>query len=154
MKHIGFTGTRRGMSAAQYESVDQEICDIICGDVKLQVVAHHGDCVGADAEFHTIARRYGCAVGVHPPTNTSLAINTPESVSVDGTRVLRYDPLPYVARNKAIVAASDIIIAAPYRMKEQLSGGTWGTIRFARKAGKPLAIVWRDGTTTYERWPK
>jgi hypothetical protein len=62
-------------------------------------------------------------------------------------------PLKHMQRNKAIVAESDVVIACPLDMVEKTIGGTWKTIGFTRKAGRPLAIVWRDGTVTKERWP-
>jgi hypothetical protein len=55
-------------------------------------------------------------------------------------------------RNKNIVMASTVMIAAPFETAEQTHGGTWRTIEMARKAKRPLAIVWRDGAVTEERW--
>lgn len=147
VRHIGFTGTRYGMTNAQRRVVDFTLADIIGGDVKLRVVAHHGDCVGADAKFHELARQYGCAVCIHPPTDTTRAANIPECVNLDGTRVVRLAPLPYMARNREIVDASDFVIATPAEMVEQERGGTWSTICYARRAGKRLVVVYPDGTT-------
>ncbi len=56
-------------------------------------------------------------------------------------------------RNADIVRESNIMIAAPFEETEQERGGTWRTIGMARKAKKPLAIVWRDGRVEKERWP-
>ena len=55
-------------------------------------------------------------------------------------------PLPPLTRNRHIVDTSDGIIAAPAEAEEQRRGGTWSTVRFARKRGKLLAIVLPDGT--------
>jgi len=48
--NIGFTGTRSGMNYFQKRHVSKLLEDYssIC------VTAHHGDCVGADAEFHEL----------------------------------------------------------------------------------------------------
>jgi hypothetical protein len=153
MIHIGFTGTRKGMTRPQQWSVDQAICDIIGGDTRLRVVAHHGDCIGADEAFHASARMYGCAVCIHPPTDASNAAGIPESVSFDGSKIVRRPAKPYLARNADIVNESDYMIAAPLESTEMQWGGTWATIRMTRRSGKPLAIVMPDGTISYERWP-
>lgn len=153
MIHIGFTGTRHGMTDAQRRAVDIAIADVIGGDTRLRVVAHHGDCVGADHEFHAIARQYGCAICVHPPTDTIHAVNTPESTSVDGSKVVRRAPLPYLERNRAIVAESDVVIATPRESAEQQRGGTWSTIRLARRLKKRLIVVYPDGLIEEESTP-
>lgn len=139
MIHIGFTGTRHGMSEAQRRMVDITVADMIGGDLDLRVVAHHGDCTGADAQFHIIAVQYGAmTVGHIPDDNTYRGF-----AQCDDTR----DPLPYLKRNQNIVDAATYMIAAPGEMTEQDRGGTWSTIRMARRAKKPLIIVYPDGTT-------
>lgn len=50
------------------------------------------------------------------------------------------DPL---ARNRRIVAAVDVLIAAPETDREELRSGTWATIRYARAAGKPVVMLSR-----------
>lgn len=144
MIHIGFTGTRNGMTDVQRRQVDQAFCDAIAGDLRLRVVAHHGDCVGADAQFHAIAEQYGAMTVGHLP-------------SYDGKRAFcRFDderaPLPYMTRNAMIVREATHMIAAPAEMTEKSYGGTWATIRMARRAGRPLVIVYPDGTHAGE-WP-
>lgn len=103
------------------------------------VVAHHGDCIGADAQFHAIARELGWRVAVYPG---------PEG---DGDRAgcdhdeLRA-PLTHMKRNKALVLESHRVMAVPADMTPQPHGGTWKTIEMARKAKKPLVIVFPDGS--------
>ena len=145
MISIGFTGTRHGMTDAQRRKVDLLIAEIIGGDVDLHVVAHHGDCQGADAKFHEIAESYGCMTVGHIPTDDKYRAFCAVRKSMP--------PLPYMKRNSAIVAESGFILATPFEMAEQERGGTWATIRMARRAGKPLAIVLPDGTEQRERWP-
>ena len=54
---------------------------------------------------------------------------------------------PFLTRNHNIVLFSDVMLATPKQVEEQRRGsGTWATIRYARQAEKPLAIVWPDGT--------
>lgn len=141
MRHIGFTGTRHGMTPEQY----CKVIEILGERTEYEYVAHHGDCIGADADFHRIAYATSVRIVGHiPEDNTHRAFCEFHEVR---------SPLPHMKRNKAIVAESDVMIATPLEMTEQERGGTWKTIGFTRKAGKPLAIVWRDGTVSKERWP-
>lgn len=140
MKHIGFTGTRKGMTADQYCSVVE-----ILGQREPGVwFAHHGDCMGADSDFHRIAASLGAHVVGHIPIDNAMRAFC---------QVTEFaHPKPYAARNADIVRESDVMIACPAESTEQQRGGTWMTIRMARKAGKPLAIVWPDGRVEKERW--
>lgn len=92
-------------------------------------------------------------ISKHPPIDTTNAENIPESTSIGGSLVVRRAPLAFMDRNQAIVDESEFMIAAPLEFTEQKRGGTWATVRMTRKAGKPLTIVWRDGTVMRERWP-
>ena len=52
-----------------------------------------------------------------------------------------------------IVADADVMLACPPNYEEIKRGsGTWATIKFARKSGKPLAIVYPDGGFMVENW--
>ncbi|HEV7559639.1 MAG TPA: hypothetical protein VGO00_29385 [Kofleriaceae bacterium] len=109
-------------------------------------VAHHGDCVGADGEFHDLARaRPGSFIVIHPGPTT-------DADHAGKTADERREPMNHMKRNKTIVAESNFVIATPFEDVEQEFGGTWKTIGMARKAKRPLAIVMRDGTVTRERW--
>lgn len=55
-------------------------------------------------------------------------------------------------RNKNIVMASTVMIAAPFELTQQEHGGTWRTIEMARTAKRPLAIVSPEGAMETERW--
>jgi hypothetical protein len=96
--------------------------------------------VHADTEATLIATRLGFLTVAHP---ASLVINTPS--------VKRLPILPHLKRNGHIVDASHVMIACPRLMHEELRSGTWMTIRYARRADKPLAIVWPDGSITQEK---
>ena len=39
-----------------------------------------------------------------------------------------------------------MMIAAPSEAEEQRRSGTWSTVRFARKQGKPVFVISPDGT--------
>jgi hypothetical protein len=45
-----------------------------------------------------------------------------------------------------------VVIACPFERTEQQRSGTWATVRMARKAGKPLVIVYPQGDERRERW--
>lgn len=129
---VGFTGTRAGMTEAQKVAVDR-----LLSDPRI-TYAMHGDCVGADAEFHKLARDNNLKVIVCPPTDDRLrAFCRGDFVN---------DPLGYLGRNKVIVSACDWLIAAPKEMTEQPKGGTWYTVRRARMKRRRTVIVWPDGT--------
>ena len=144
MKRIGFTGTRHGMTDAQRQVVFALVRDMTPASEDWDQ-AHHGDCTGADADFHHIASSLGMYLVGHLPVDDTHRARC----AFDETR----SPTTHMARNRAIVAESDVMIACPYEATEQPRGGTWATIRMARKAGKPLAIVLPDGTVQRERWP-
>jgi len=41
--------------------------------------------------------------------------------------------------------------AIPGEFKEVLRSGTWSTIRYARKKGKKVLIIWPDGSSIVEK---
>ena len=132
MRHLGFTGTRFGMKPPQHAAVRDVIVSLG------EVTGHHGDCVGADAEFHALLRELGHRVIGHPPVDDEHRAWCQFDDQVE--------PLTHMKRNRAIVAIAHIMIGAPFEMTAQERGGTWLTIKMARKAGKPLVIVFPDGT--------
>lgn len=108
------------------------------------IVAHHGDCIGADAQFHDMVRiRGGSRIVIHPP------IDEEHRAFCVGAN-LCLEPLKHMQRNKQIVACSCMLIATPFDMVEQDRGGTWKTIGFARKARIQILIVWPNGTIQRE----
>ena len=134
---IGFTGTQLGMTALQKAAVSGLISELH------PVEARHGDCIGADADFHNIVRltseheNRAIRITSHPPINKSKRA----FCKVDVEEI----PLDYLDRNRQIVAKSDVMIATPKGFEEELRSGTWATVRYARKAGKRLYIVYPNG---------
>jgi hypothetical protein len=150
--HMGFTGTRHGMSADQSNMVSFLVMTNKPSDLR-RVLAHHGDCVGADAEFHRIVRvalRDAADIAIHPGPLGDL------SAGCFGD--FRHDRASHMKRNAAIVAISHIMIAAPFENEPQPRGGTWATIRMALnalRAGKlrALYVVGREGQLLeHEEW--
>lgn len=136
--HIGFTGTRHGMSKIQKQVLDREFLNIMYLNEKKPWYFHHGDCVGADAEAHEIASSCGALIVIHPPIRETLrAFCKPYQYM--------YEPKHYLVRNFDIVSASSKVYACP-KGPEAARSGTWSTIRYARKLNKPLVIITPDGS--------
>jgi hypothetical protein len=133
MLHIGFTGTRHGMTLAQTEALHARLLAYAEAG---EWAFHHGDCQGADAEAHQIAWMLGAIVYVHPPDT-----GTWRAYCAGPSRVHRAAPLPYLERNRAIVNACEMLIAAPREAQETQRSGTWATVRDARRLGKPVILL-------------
>src|SRR2546421_4680099 len=106
---------------------------------KSPVYAHHGDCVGADEEFHLLCLALGAVIIVHPPSDGSQRAYCKHPDEV-------LDERPYLSRNHDIVDASDLLIACPSSEDEKLRSGTWATVRYARKTCKTVHMFKPDGT--------
>lgn len=139
----GFTGTQKGMTAAQRKAV----LAILQSAHEL----HHGDCVGADHDAHRIARllnhrRHGgvfmIRIWVHPPDNSAKRAFSKGDIHMP--------PAPYRTRNEAIVRSSEVLIACPGNFVEEQRSGTWMTVRIAEREHVPITIVWPDGRV--EEW--
>jgi hypothetical protein len=151
--HLGFTGSRRGMSDPQLRAVSRLLTDL--ADIhRVPIIAHHGCCVGADEDFHALARERGWRVIGHPgpdwPDGPLCAY------AICGETV---NPAPYPVRNQAIVDAASVMIATPLEVRPQPRGGTWSTVRMALRALRAgglreLHVVGRDGAMLdHARWP-
>lgn len=134
----GFTGTRDGLTPEQKKA----LMSILAMYEPYQV--QHGDCIGADETLH-----YLCLTGlgsvyicVRPPIDSKYrawcSLKHPFVVSVE--------PKPYIQRNHDIVDNSTYLIACPKESVEVLRSGTWATIRYAQKRGKPVYIIFPDGS--------
>ena len=135
---VGFTGTRRGMTPQQKVAVEQ-----ILRKVKPSWTVH-GDCVGADTDYHNIAETLRKAfnydyfrIRIRPCDHESRAWSQ------------NYDEMCAVKkpllRNKDIVLDAGLLIAAPLQGTEIRRSGTWHTVRFAKSVSLPIAIVWPNG---------
>ena len=127
---IGFTGTREGMTKRQKKELERLLVEFLRGGAS---EFHHGDCVGADEEAHTIASALGYKVVVHPPERAILRAFCAGDVILPKKG--------YLQRNKDIVDSTDVLIAAPKSGTEVLRSGTWSTIRYARRKGKQVIVL-------------
>lgn len=126
MRRVGFTGTRKGMTPQQKDTLRTLLLP--------SDEFHHGDCIGADAEAHAIAREVGCSPIVIHPTYLERW-----RAYCSGDLVM--EPQSPLTRNHIIVYLTDLLIAAPATKKEILRSGTWATIRYARKGKKAVVIL-------------
>lgn len=77
----------------------------------------HGDCIGADADFHEECLKRGYYIHIHPPeiSGQRAWCKGNKSEEVKG----------YLHRNREIVNHSTILIAVPGTMKKTRKSGTW-----------------------------
>ena len=134
---LGFTGTQRGMTIEQTVAVATVVRFLRPN------AAHHGDCLGADAQFDLTAAWYLIPRTAHPGLDANG--DSPKRAYCRCETVL--DPEPYLVRNRAIVAASSALVGAPSG-PEVVRSGTWSTIRHARLT-IPTYIAYPDGRITY-----
>ena len=133
---IGFTGTQKGMNKIQISYVE-ELLEFLSLSYDL-ITAHHGDCYGADENFHDLCLKFGIRIVIHPPEDKK------KRAFCEYPSII-FDPYPYLVRNKNIVKSSDIVIATPLNEEEIVRSGTWSTVRFARETIIPTIIIKPSG---------
>ena len=134
---LGFTGTRDGMTASQQASFRGLLTEEVTG-------FHHGCCLGADADAARIAAEAGHMIVFGHPSDLPAMTS---KVAVAGCDAV-CPPQPPLARNRAIVSACESLIACPKGFAEERRSGTWATVRHAVRTGKPVTVVWPDGTVS------
>jgi len=139
---VGFTGTRHGMT-------DEQRRAFIARAKEAGVTEfHYGVCDGADEDawdVFTSARDLGFErprTVAHPPSNPAKRLHNTMPFD-DEVR----PEAEYLTRNRNIVDASETLWAAPDGPEERRSG-TWATVRYARRVGKPVVVFWPDGSVT------
>jgi len=101
--------------------------------------ARHGDCIGADTDFHIILQRYFKTVPIiiHPSNLKTRAWNS-GAIKV-------HDPKDPLDRDHDIADASDIMIATPKGFAEERRSGTWTTVRYSKRTNKKTMIIYPNG---------
>lgn len=144
MESVGFTGTRKGMTYFQKSKVE-EVLQLLKN--KGFWVAHHGVCIGSDADFHDLATKVGFWMVGHPGVDSKGGVVYRATLKCGSLCPEKYFPI----RDKDIVEASERMIATPSGKAEIYRwSGTWLTIRIARKAKVPTIIIFPDGTFQLE----
>lgn len=134
IRHVGFTGTREGMTHRQMQYLYSLLIDFQNASIgqNFPISFHHGDCIGADAEANAIATALDYFTHSHPP-------QVPDKRAFCKSDQI-WLPEEYMKRNANIVSASDVLLVAPRTSQEQRSG-TWATYRMARKQDIPALIM-------------
>ena len=127
---IGFTGTRKGLTQSQKLKLIETLEKLHPSHV------YHGDCIGADTEFHNICEDLAYTISICPPTDTKL-----RSFLQPTENGIVFKEKPYLSRNKDIVDFSDIVIVCPETKEEKLRSGTWSTWRYAKKKEKQIILI-------------
>lgn len=143
---IGFTGTQVGMTDPQHQWVWHFICR---QQINLQVRGEsdeiwglHGDCIGADHDFHRIVRRLNGKIHLFPPIdNHKRAFCDYDIIEPEAE---------YLVRDHDIVDACELMLATPSGDTEILRSGTWATIRYARKSKRTMWVINPDGSVNAE----
>lgn len=130
---LGMSGSRQGMSEHALAKFN-----IFLKNNYLSIEeVHHGDCVGADSQFHNLIMKLGIKIIIHPPNYNKLR------AYCIGDECRK--ELPFLKRNKNIVDESDMLVAFPPTKNEILRSGTWSTIRYAKKQNIKILIIYPDG---------
>jgi hypothetical protein len=130
---FGFTGTEEGMSPEQ----KAKLRVLLKAAAPMGSEIHLGDCIGADEEARVIATELGFWTIGHPPVNKSKRAFG----KFNETRPVR----EYLERNRAIVSACEVLLAAPQKViHERCRHGTCATVRYAKSIGRYVHILERD----------
>lgn len=138
-RRIGFTGTRKGMSRMQRETLNMLLQ---LTRTWTRVDFHHGDCLGADYEAYKLAKAHDHLTYAHPAKGAFWRAYTQSDCI--------YPALPPLERNHVIVQSVQLLLATPSEHEEQRRSGTWATVRYARKLGCPLWIIFPNGRVKKE----
>jgi hypothetical protein len=141
---IGFTGTRKGMSVEQYTAVLKFVLSL---NPNRQFYFHHGQCMGADQQFHDmIYYNTKSTIIVHP----SIVKEYTFDIKFD-SRIAILPEKPYSQRNKEIVRASELLIATPGQISQIMRSGTWATLRYAKSRQIKFKAFLPDGTQSQSK---
>jgi len=136
--HLGITGTRKGLTKAQFKVIKEFITEDNC-----VTHFHQGDAMGVDTQVTLMFRDLRPEVWIirHP----AIKIMHQAFGPYDETRERK----DYLVRDQDNVNESQYLWAAP-NGAEIVRSGTWATIRMARKKGIPITIIMPDGEVIYE----
>lgn len=136
---VGFTGAQGGLYGHQPTSIGRLLRELRAQGASTFI---HGGCVGSDEQAALIAAHLGYTLDEWPG-------HIPEKRTTFVSHIT-HDPRHTLVRNAIIVGKADVMIAAPAQVAEIIRSGTWATIRAARKARVPLAIVYPSGEVRME----
>lgn len=147
MRKVTFTGTRKGMTGLQIAAVAK-----LLADHPEWPEAYHGDCNGADAQFDMLCIVMGVHRSIRPsnlPGTRAFCDDYKDFVDAEALS----EPMHPLERDHLLVDDGDVLIAVPQHDMEEQRSGTWATVRYARRVGKPIYIVWTNGNVETENVP-
>jgi hypothetical protein len=143
MIRVGVTGTRHGLTHRQYVEL-AGFASLLQESHLDGVELHHGAQTGADTAADSMWARHGVGSIIVYPGPDGGAETIPR-IPDDPRRTWRA-PEPYLARNRAIVDAIDLLIALPAVANEAdpraRRSGTWATVRYARRSGITTVLIY------------
>lgn len=138
--YASFTGTRQGCTPPQLATLRR-----VLSSERLRIVRlTHGGAVGADSQAHALALELGIEVWVRPAGPGRWP---------DAAEVFPVEP-PLQRNPKIVDSGRGLLIACPAEALEQRRGGTWATVRAARRMGVDVLLVLPSGSTRSERAEK
>lgn len=124
---LTFTGSRNGMTQIQKRNVWHFM---LANPYKVYV---HGDCVGSDEQFGkgalALEERFSRKIEIW-----TFPVNGPLYASSYAHKI--HKRTNHLARNREMVDLAKFVIACPPTDEPQQRGGTWYTIRYAKKQNK------------------
>ena len=133
--NLVFTGTRNGMTVEQQRIVR----DFLMRSRQFTSFTH-GDCVGADVDFHNLVRGYKKGSPI-------ITYRVPGPLCAMSEADLAIDEEDHLSRNRKMVNQSQFLIGTPPTSSPTKRGGTWYTLRYAQEKGKDGLVVYPDGRT-------
>ena len=141
---VSFTGTRKGLSPVQRDQFRLLVAGI---GLNLRACEWHvGGADGADVQATDIMLQAGATperMHIHPCPGVTLD----KLAAVFGRDVAErfhwHEVFPPLVRNRHMAEVCWLLVAAPETDVEQLRSGTWATVRYARKASKPVVMLSR-----------
>lgn len=140
-KHLGFTGTKRGITPAQRSKLKTVLSELRLDGF---LWMHNGDCVGADDTAGKLWSTHPIngMVMLHPPDNPKFRAYLVADITCE--------PRGYIHRDRHIVLCSHTLVATPGGFEEEVRSGTWTTIRYARTRRRRIYIIYPDGSVGKE----
>ena len=130
---LGFTGTRKGCTPPQLAAL-RSFLGLYRPGVLL-----HGGAVGADAEAHYLGLDAGWRIEVYPAYDNEVWL-----LGLMPWGVV-YPARPPLDRNMIIAHRGERLVACPHEAEEQKHGGTWMTVRLARRQGRLVTLILPSG---------
>lgn len=135
---VSFTGTQVGMTGKQVDTLTS-----ILATIERPFFGIHGDYIGSDAQFDSIARlAVEFSHMVVRPMRNAGSKRAHCWLGADDTV---HEPREPLLRNRDIVDDGEVLFATPKEPNQVLRSGTWATVRYATSAGKPIIVILPNG---------